>query len=150
MSTRADRIATVLRVRRAQEAEAAGGLGRAGAAVREAERVLGALHDHYERHRELDVRDDAVPDRLRDRERRVLQAAAIQRGRARVRDAVVAVDEHRALLQVRSQAVRAMERLEARVREEDDVERDRAERRDLDEVATTRWTHGTDVDEGHR
>ena len=107
MTARGDRIATVLRVRRAQEAEAAGGLARAGAAAREAERVLGALMDHYEQHRALDLQDDAVDERLRDRQVRMLQAAAIQRGRARVRDALASMDHERRLLQVRSQAVRA-------------------------------------------
>jgi flagellar export protein FliJ len=138
--SREERVATVLRVRRAQEAEAAGGLARAGAAAREAERVLGALMAHYDRHRELDRRDDAVPERLRDREVRMLHAQAIQRGRARVREALATVDQQRSMLQVRSQAVRAMERLEARIREEEDAERLRRERRDLDEVATARWS----------
>lgn len=138
--SRSDRVATVLRVRRAQEAEAAGGLARAGAAAREAERVLGALMAHYDRHRELDLRDDAVPERLRDREVRMLHAQAIQRGRVRVREALASVDQQRSMLQVRSQAVRAMERLDARIREEEEAERARSERRDLDEVATARWS----------
>ena len=140
MTSRHDRIATVLRVRRAQEAEAAGGLARAGAAAREAERVLGALMDHYDQHRDLDLRDDAVPDRLRDREVRMLHAQAIQRGRVRVQAALATVDQQRTMLQVRSQAVRAMERLEGRIEEEEVVEQLRRERRDQDEVATARWS----------
>jgi flagellar biosynthesis chaperone FliJ len=135
---RQDRIATVLRVRRAQEADAASGLARAGLAAREAERVLGALHQHYDRHRDLDAADAPVPDRLRDRERRLFQAQAIQAGRARVRDALAAVEEHQRLLQARTQAVRAMERLDERLRAEQDALTRLAERRELDERASQR------------
>lgn len=148
MTSQPDRIATVLRVRRAQEAQAAGELARAGAAAREAERVLGSLMQHYERHRDLDLRDAAVPERLRDREVRMLHAQAIQRGRAMVRDALASMEQQRMLLQVRSQAVRAMERLEARAVEEAEVERQRRERRDQDEVATSRWAHAPDHEDG--
>ncbi len=137
MTDKRTRIATVLRVRRVQELRAAGDLSRAGAAAREAERVLGALHDHYEHHRDLDQADALVPDRLRDHEVRELQARAIQRGRARVRDAIDAVDQARSELVVRTQAVRAMERLDERARDEHEAERRRDEVRELDERSTS-------------
>jgi flagellar biosynthesis chaperone FliJ len=146
---RQERIATVLRVRRAQEAEAASGFARAGVAVREAERVLGALHQHYDRHRDLDHGDALVPDLLRDRERRVLQARAIQTGRARVREAMTAVEDSRRLLQARTQAVRAMERLEERLRAEQEAVERQAELRELDERATRQHQRG-DGGEVHR
>lgn len=133
MSSKGDRIATVLRIRRAQELQAAGELSRATAAAREAERVLGALHDRYDAHRDLDDVDALVPDRLRDRERRGLQARAIQRGRAQVREAVGTVDLRRTELLARTQAVRAMERLAERARDDADAERRRQEVREQDE-----------------
>lgn len=143
MSAKRDRIATVLRVRRAQELEAAGGLARAGAAAREAERVLGALHAHYDRHRDLDGADALVPDRLRDHEVRNLHARAVQRGRQRLRDATGEVDLRRIELLARSQAVRAMERFDERARDEEEAERRRREIRDMDEQASTRASSGT-------
>lgn len=138
MSAKRDRITTVLRVRRAQELQAAGELSRATAAAREAERVLGALRDRYDDHRALDRIDAPVPDRLRDHEVRALQSRAIQRGRVQVRDAVAGVDLRRAELLARTQAVRAMERLAERARDEDDAERRRLEVREQDERAGTR------------
>lgn len=131
--SRRDRISTVLRVRRVQQLQAAGDLAVATAAAREADRCLGVLQRHYEQHRSVDHRDDLVPERSRDHELRVLQASAIQRGRARVKDAVTTMEDRRRLLQVRSQAVRAMERLDERIAAEDEAERRRAEVRELDE-----------------
>ena len=43
---------------------------------------------------------------------------------------------------------KAMERLEAKVLDEEDAERQRQERRDQDEIATTRWSHATDPEPG--
>lgn len=133
--SRRDRISTVLRVRRVQQLQAAGDLAVATAAAREADRCLGMLQRHYDQHRSLDHRDDPVPERSRDHQQRVLQASAIQRGRARVKEAVGTMEERRRLLQVRSQAVRAMERLDERIAAEDEIERRRAEVRELDERA---------------
>lgn len=140
MTAKRDRIGTVLRVRRVQELEAAGGLARAGAAAREAERVLSALHAHYDQQRDVDVRDGCVPDRVRDHQVRSLQAQSIQRARAQVRSNLEAVEEHRRLLMARTQAVRAMERLDERARTEEEAERLRQERRELDEQATRATT----------
>lgn len=138
MSAKRDRIGTVLRVRRVQELEAAGGLARAGAAAREAERVLGALHAHYDRHRSIDAEHGRVPQRVRDHEVRSLQAQSIQRARAQVQANLAAVEDHRRLLMARTQAVRAMERLDERARTEEEAERLRRERAELDEQATSR------------
>lgn len=136
MSNR-DRIATVLRVRRVQELQAAGELAGATAAAREAERALGAIQRHYDRHRDLDGLDDVVPESLRIRERRDQQAAAIRRGREQVRAALARVDERRADLQLRSQAVKAMERLDERLAGEARAETERAERREVDDRSST-------------
>lgn len=133
--SRRDRISTVLRVRRVQQLQAAGELAVATAAAREADRCLGMLQRHYDQHRSVDHRDDPVPERSRDHQQRVLQASAIQRGRARVKEAVGTMEERRRLLQVRSQAVRAMERLDERIATEDEIDRRRAEVRELDERA---------------
>lgn len=138
MSAKRDRIATVLRVRRAQELQAAGELSRATAAAREAERVLGALRDRYDEHRALDQLDAPVPDRLRDHQVRVLQSRAVQRGRTQVRSSVADVDLRRTELLARTQAVRAMERLAERARDEEEAERRRQEVREQDERAATR------------
>lgn len=142
MTAKRDRIATVLRVRRAQELQAAGELSRATMASREAERVLAALRDHYDRHRDLDHLDALVPDRLRDHEVRAAQARAIQRGRLQVREAMRTLDLRRTELLARSQAVRAMERLDDRAREDEEAERRRQETRELDERATIQHLHG--------
>ncbi len=135
--TSRDRVSTVLRVRRVQEQQAAGELARATAAAREAERSLEAIHRHYERHRDLDRHDDLVPERLRSREVRALQAQAIQRGRAQVRAALAHAEEQRADLQLRSQAVKAMERLDERLGSAERAEDLRAERREVDDRTTT-------------
>lgn len=145
MTSRA-RIASVLRVRRVQELQAAGAMAKAGAASTEAERVLGALHRHYDQHRDLDRVDAAVPDRLRDHEVRTMHARAIQHGRERVKEAVAALDLAQREFQVRSQAVRAIERLDERLAEEEALEADRAERRELDDLAGARALAGL-VDE---
>ncbi len=137
MSSRTDRIGTVLRVRRIQEAQAAGETARAAQTAAETERVLGSLRQHYDRHRELDHSAGQVPDRLGDRLRREQQAQAIQRGRERVQAAVADLEARRRDLVVRTQAVRAMERLDERLRAERSAELARIERRDLDELALT-------------
>ena len=144
MSAKRDRIGTVLRVRRAQEAQAAGELSRASLAAREAERTLSALYQHYEHHRDVDTQDASVPDRIRDHELRSMHARAIQRGRTQVREIGADVDLRRTALIARSQAVRAMERLDERVREEEAHERRRQETRDQDEAAIIRATRSDD------
>ena len=133
MSSTRDRVATVLRVRRVQEMQAAGEMARAAAAAAEAELALTGVRRRYDDHRSLDAVDALVPDRLRDRDTRVLQARAIQRSRQRVQEAVAAVDARRLDLQVRSQAVRAMERLDERLAVEAEAEARRIEIRELDE-----------------
>ncbi len=128
-----DRIRTVLRVRRIQELQAAGELARTSAAARAVEEQLVDLRRRYDDERHRDAGDDLVPARLRERTTRELQADAIRRGRDRVRDALSRVDDARLVLQVRSQAVRAMERLDERLAEEAAAELRRAEVRELDE-----------------
>lgn len=138
MNAKRTRLATVLRVRKVQELQAAGDLARAVNAAREADRVLGALHARYDAHRDLDRGDALVPDRLRDRERRVLHAQAIQAGRRQLQDAQAVADRRRIELMARTQAVRAMERLDERARVEEDAEHLRHDVREADDRATGR------------
>ena len=135
--TKRDRIETVLRVRRVEERQAAADLARAAAVVHDAEAQLGAVRSRYEAGTVLDLVDDLVPARLRDRTIRTAQAEAIQRGRERVRDAVSTMTAKREILLARSQATRAMERLDERLAIEEEAEARRAEVRELDERATT-------------
>lgn len=133
MSDKRDRIGTVLRVRRVQELQAAGEMARVTMALRESERVLSDLHIRYDARRVLDGQDGLVPERLGDRTLRVLDAEAIQRGRENVRSAVALVESRRNELLERTRAVKAMERLDERLAEEELVELRRQEVRELDE-----------------
>ncbi len=133
MTAKRQRMATVLRVRRVQELQAAGDLARSRAAAQESERVLGALDRHYDGHRAIDHEDGPVATRLRDHQTRYLQAEAIQRARHRVAEAVEAMESRRTDLVVRTMAVRAMERLDERLADEEIIELRRVEIRDQDE-----------------
>lgn len=133
MNTRRSRIETVLRVRRIQETMAASEYTKAAMAARQAELGLGVSMRRYDASRALDAASGSVEAVLRGRETRVFQAQAIQLGRDQVQHTVETMEARRADLRIRTQAVRAMERLEERLREEDEDERDRIEQREIDD-----------------
>lgn len=138
MSAKRARVATVLRVRRVQELQAAGEFAKA---TQEAATVEASLRDadhRYQSGRDVDRRSGAVTERVPDRDARVLQATAIQRGRDQLRAALAHVEERRLDLLARKAAVTAMERLDERLADEEDAEARRVERRDLDEFGARR------------
>lgn len=138
MNAKRTRVATVLRVRRVQEMQAAGELARATKAASESERRLDAVAERYDAARDVDARSGSVPERVPDRDRRVLQASAIQRGREQLRTALAHVEDRRVDLLARKAAVTAMERLDERLALEEDAETRREERRELDEFGARR------------
>lgn len=133
MNRRRKRIETVLRVRRIQETQAAGEFTKASLAARQAEVSLSTSMVRYNSNRTLDLRADTVDAVLRDRETRVFQAKAIQLARQQVRDTIDAMEEHRDDLRIRTQAVKAMERLDERLRDEEEEDRLDQEQREADD-----------------
>lgn len=134
--TARSRIDVVLRVRRVQELQAAGVLAAARAEAERAQADLDAARDRYDVHRHRDHLDAVVSIAVAERQVRELHARTIQQARLTVKEMVAKMEQRRAELQERSQAVKGLERLDERLAEEEQAENLRLEARELD---SRRW-----------